>query len=147
MFIGRLNMMPDTGVAQEMDDLTYGERASTFPNEHDFLVALPLIERFSAQLFRHEFNAAHAAHRVAGGILCIPNGPIFHRFVLQASPLLKLEVRRVQPLVQPHSRRPGTAPQSPASNPVAATHKAASPKSAPRPPQSDARSRPHRHSR
>ena len=71
-------MMPDAGIAQDVDDFAHGEGIAALPNQHDFLFALPLVKRMPAQLFGHQFDTAHATHRVTVGIFCIANGTISH---------------------------------------------------------------------
>src|SRR5579862_5460763 len=85
MFIGRLNVMPDASLTQDVNDFAHRERIAAAPGEHDLLFALPLIERMPAQFFGHKLNAAHAAHRVTIRIFGVADRTIFH---LDSSPSL-----------------------------------------------------------
>ena len=79
MLVGRLNVVPYAGFAQNVNDFAHREWIAAAPGKHDFVVALSFVERMPAQFLRDEFDPAHAAHRVAICVFGVANWTIFHK--------------------------------------------------------------------
>src|SRR4029077_13238079 len=73
-----LHVMPNPSFPQTMNDLANGSRGAAAPDELHALLALPLVERSSAQFFRHQLDATNTAARMRLGIFRVAERTILH---------------------------------------------------------------------